>query len=579
MKRKTRDKLLVFIIFLGVLSLILDNASIGGKPLDYVSNMLDFLIAFLFVFELFMRFTKNGNKRYFLKSNLIEIAVVATFITLFIAGKYYHFFIEQFAGHDTPVKIIVAVCVFDLLKVFARLKKVMFFLNSLTKHPPQTILFSFFTVIIIGTILLMMPIATQDYSRIGFINALFTSTSATCVTGLVVLDTATRFSDFGKSVIMCLIQVGGLGIMILAYFTAFIVGRKMTYQDNVAMSYMIDEEDTRRLKDGIKAIVLMTFSFELVGAGMLFPKFLGSQGSILSGIFYSVFHAISAFCNAGFSLFTDNLEQFKASPTVNFVIAGLIIAGGISFAVMANVFGHVRSKCEKKILRQSKKTENLKLNTKIVLSVTGILLLLGTLLVYKMEHQPSLLEYSMPTQYMMAFFQSVTLRTAGFNTMDISSLQSATYAFMIIFMFIGGASGSCAGGIKVNTVGVIWSFMKSIFNRRERVVLFKHSVSKDLVIQAFTVAFLGLGVVSIGAFILSLTENVEFTKIVFETTSAFGTVGLSTGITPELSWMGKVVVAAVMFIGRLGPITVIAALSQKVTNTAVHYPEARVNIG
>ncbi len=576
---KRKDKLWLTIILLGILSLIIENSTVKGFGLSYISHIIDLVISVVFVSDIFIRFIKARGKVFFVRHHLLETVFALAFVGFFTFGKYYHFFVEEFWGHSIPVKVIVAVSVFNIFKAAMRISKMKFFFKNLTTHPAQTIMLSFFLVILIGTILLMTPIATVDLTRIGFINALFTATSATCVTGLIVLDTATRFSAFGKTVIMCLIQVGGLGIMMLGYFTAFLVGMKLTYQDKMTISYMLDEVDTTKFARDLRGIVLLTFLIESAGALMLYPAFLKNQGSFLGGAFYSIFHAVSAFCNAGFALFTDNLASFHSSALVSMVIAILVIAGGISFAVLINSFSFMKSSFERGVLKQSKRIVKMSLNTKVVLSATAILLVAGTLFIYKVEHKPSLLSYDIKTQYLMAFFQSVTLRTAGFNTMDISSLHIATYTLMILFMFIGGASGSCAGGIKVNTVGVIWAYVKSIFNNRDDVVLFRHSVSKDLINQAFMVMFLSLCAVFTGALILSLTENKKFIRIMFEVTSAFGTVGLSTGITQELTGIGKVVITVLMFIGRLGPLTVIAALSRKTGQYPVQYPQGKISIG
>lgn len=577
--KKRKDRFALTIICLGFLAIILENSNINGLGVPYISHALDLLVSVLFISELLIMFFKAKSKVFFLKHNLIEVIFVATFITIFLSFKYYYFFIEGFSGHNIPVKVIIAISAFNMFKVGLKIRKMQAFFKSLTTHPAQTIMFSFLGVILLGTVLLMLPIATRDLTKIGFINALFTATSATCVTGLIVLDTATRFSAFGKTVIMGLIQTGGLGIMILGYFTAYLIGVKLTRQDRETISYMLDETDATKLSQGLKKIVLITLFIELAGALVLFPAFKNSQGSVLSGVYFSVFHSISAFCNAGFALFTGNLASFKESPLVSLTIAFLIIAGGISFIVISNTFNFLKTSFERSFLKKAQRVVKMNLNTKVVLTWTAILIVVGTLLIYKIEHRPSLLNYNIKTQYLMAFFQSVTLRTAGFNTMDISKLHVATYVVMILFMFIGGASASTAGGIKVNTVGVIWAYVKSIFSRKDDVVLFKYSVSKDLITQAFLIMFLSLSVIFAGALILSLTENKKFIRIMFEATSAFGTVGLSTGITQDLTIAGKLVITTLMFIGRLGPLTVITALAQRRRSYPVQYPQGKITIG
>ena len=567
------------IVLLGCISIMLENVIQQWYLSDLIEHIVDFAIFFLFVIGSFIGIIRSADKKAFVKRNILELVLVAIVIAAFFWGKYYYFFIKETPAHDIPVDLIIAITVLNSVKIFLRVNKVRYLIQKLSYHPAQTIMLSFLAIIITGTIILMTPYATGDHTKLGFVNSLFTATSATCVTGLIVVDTATRFSILGKLVIMTLIQVGGLGIMILAYFTGFLVGRKLTYEDRLMVSYMLDENDSRNLAKGVKSIVLLTFLFELVGALMLFGAFKPTLGGNIRTAFYSVFHAISAFCNAGFALFSDNLASFKSFGFLNFVIAALIIAGGISFSVITNSAGHVRSRIRKRFFNRTQSIEKLSLNTQIVLVATAFLLVAGTLLIYKIEHK-SILPDSIRTQYLEAFFQTVTLRTAGFNTMDISKLHKGTYALMILFMFIGGASGSTAGGIKVNTLGVVWAYVRSVFNNKRDVVMLKHTISKDLINQAFLVVLLSASVIFTGALILMLTEHgKDFVDIVFESFSAFGTVGLSTGITSQLSGIGKVVITALMFIGRLGPLTIIAALSQKTTSYEISYPEGKVNIG
>jgi len=569
---------MIGIVILGIFGIILENAMVHGPAAGAIGHVLDFLIVLLFISGYLVNFLGVRNKRSFVKRNLLEILLVSFFLFLFFYGKYHFFFISWHRWHDIPAKLVFALGLFGFFKMVVRMRKVGFFLQRLSLHPAQTIMLSFLIIILTGTVLLMLPPATQDGTKLGFINSLFTATSATCVTGLIVVDTATKFSIYGKIVIMFLIQAGGLGIMILAFFTAFLVGRKLSLEERMTISYMLDESNTRNLVRGVKNIVLFTFLFELCGAVLLFTAFKGSVGGIVKTAFFSLFHSISAFCNAGFALFSDNFAGFRTFTFLNLVIAGLIIAGGISFAVLANSFRHLKSGFQRRFLHRDIMLEKLKLNTGIVLTATVILIVVGTLLIYKFEHR-SILPEDMKTQYLMAFFQSVTLRTAGFNTMDISKLHAATYSLMILFMFIGGASGSTAGGIKVNTLGVVWAYVRSVFSKEEEVVLMKHSISKDLINQAFLVVLLALTVIFTGALVLTLVESKRFINIIFEAVSAFGTVGLSTGITPQLTGAGKLIIVSLMFIGRLGPLTIVAALARKRRYHLVSYPEGKVSIG
>ncbi len=581
MLTRTRNQKISFtIIVLGVLSLLFDNSNVAGPLYKIISHGIDTFITILFVSQILYGLIRSKRKMKFLKRNLLDVVFVGLFLVVFIGVKYYHFFVSPIAAHDLPVEMVVLVSIFNIFHVLLRIKKLNYFFKNLTKHPAQTIMLSFFGVILGGTILLMMEFATTAAAgRLGFINALFTATSATCVTGLIVVDTAKEFSVFGKLIIMALMQIGGLGIMILAYFAAYLLGKKLTYEDRAAISYMLNDDDATSLREGVRNIVLITIMFEAVGAWFLYLGFAGTEGLGIKNIFYSTFHAVSAFCNAGFSLFPDNLMRFASNPVVSIVVAVLIIAGGLSFIVLSNSYYCAKSVYRRKLRGCPERRVKLSVNSKIVLAVTGALLIGGTLLIYQFEHRPYLIEYGLGQQYLMSFFQCVTLRTAGFNTMDMTALRSVTYVIMILFMFIGGAAGSCAGGIKVNTVGVVWAYVRSIFNNKEDVVLLDHTVPKDLINHAFFVMFLALSAIFVGSMVLMITEKEKFLKILFEATSAFGTVGLSAGITQGLSGTGRLVLIALMFIGRLGPLTVITALSQKTKKYQVKYPVGKISIG
>ncbi len=579
MKISKVDRLIFVIIFLGLVSIILENVRVQSPVVTTASHILDIIISFLFISIYSVDLIRARNKLEFIKRNIFETVFILAFLGILAYAKLHYFFITPYTGHNISTKIVMAISLFNVFKVLMHIKRLNAYFRNFTTHPAQTIMLSFIFVILVGTVLLMMPFSTMDQTREGFINSLFTATSATCVTGLIVVDTATRFSVFGKSIIMLLMQTGGLGIMILASFTMFFIRKKVSLQERLTMSYILDESDTRNLARGVRNILLFTFLFELAGAMLLFTVFRTAVGGPAKAVFFSVFHSVSAFCNAGFALFSDSLEQFRSSVIVNTVIAGLIIAGGISFVVLSNSWGHLRSKFRRRFFRKGLHIEKLTLNTSVVLIATVILVVSGTLLIYKFEHRPNLLPLDLKTQYLEVFFQSVTLRTAGFNTMDISSLHTATYALMILFMFIGGASGSTAGGIKVNTLGAIWAHIRSVFSRREDVTLLNYSISKELINQAFLVVFLSLCVVFTGTFFLALTEDKRFVRLIFEAVSAFGTVGLSTGITPELTGMGKIIIVCLMVIGRIGPLTVITALARKRKYYDIKYPAGKINIG
>lgn len=574
------SKFIPAIIILGVLSIILENGLSRGPLTGLFVDLIDHLVIILFAVEFIVDLVKAEYKLIFLRRNALNLFFLLVFSILFVYVKY---FARALVGHDQlqylSAKTVFLISVFNIFKVILRIRKLKNFLTNLATHPAQTIMVSFLVVILVGTLLLMMPFATADRNPIGFINAVFTATSATCVTGLIVVDTATRFSFPGQLIIMLLIQIGGLGIMIMSAFAGFIMRKKMSLQEKMTISYALNETDMSSLGRSVSRIITITLLFELAGALLLWHEFRNIIAGDRQAVFFAVFHSISAFCNAGFALFSNSLEQFKSNVFINFTIAGLIICGGISFAVSTNLTQFVKSRLKVKVFKYEDRIINLTLNTKIVAFLTALLIIAGMLIFYAFEHKLNLLPYDLKTGYLSSFFQSVTLRTAGFNTLDISSLHTATYLVMILFMFIGGASGSTAGGIKLNTVGVVYAYIKSILKSQNNIVLLRQSLSRDLVNQAFMIITLSVLAVFTGTLVLVLSEGKQLIQTMFEVVSAFGTVGLSTGLTPFLSSFGKIVIITLMYIGRIGPLTVIMALSRKSIDTHVQYPDAQISIG
>ncbi len=399
------------------------------------------------------------------------------------------------------------------------------------------------------------------------------------MTGLIVVDTATAFSIWGKIIILLLIQVGGLGIMILSFFMAFILRRSLTVEDKFLISYMTSEKDMGNLGKSIKNIINVTLIIECVGAVLLFLGFRNQLGTNIETVFTSVFHSVSAFCNAGFSLFSDSLEGFKSNTLVNLTVIVLIICGGLSFVVIMNLKGWFAGEVTDLIKKKSRSIKVLSLNTRVVLLGTVVLLGLGMLLIYALEHRYSLAGFDLKTQYLTAFFQSVTTRTAGFNTISMSGLREPTYLLMMIFMFIGGASGSTAGGVKINSLALFLAYVASLLRDKREVTLFNHSVAKDLVLRALLILLFGLVSVLGGMLVLSITESASFVDVCFETVSAFGTVGLSAGITSSLSIIGKYVIILLMYIGRIGPLTLLAAAAQRMKKVQIEYPTGEILVG
>ncbi|MEA1911380.1 MAG: TrkH family potassium uptake protein [Spirochaetota bacterium] len=574
------NRLIISTLLLSIVSLFIEQMDFPSGIFLVITNLLDFVILYLLISEVIFEFKLAVYKTIYIRKNIFSLIFVAVFVLLFIYNKILLLTSIGQESSSTAMMILIIRNLFLLLKVLTRFKRLASLLENIHVHPAQTIFMSFLLVILGGTLLLMMPFTAVEGSGLSFLDALFTSTSAVCVTGLIVVDTALYFSIWGKIIILILIQIGGLGIMILSYFTVFVLRRSMSVEDKVLISYMLSDADMSSISRTLKSIIGITFLIEGIGAFVLLIGFIKNTSlSVGSSVFYSIFHSVSAFCNAGFALFTDSLEGFNSSFLVTGGVAVLIIMGGISFSVIANLKSVVHAHLNRKRKKGSGLIPPITLNTRIVLFLSAFLLLSGTFLFYTIEHSGTLKNMGLGSQYLSAFFQSVTLRTAGFNTVRFGSLSTSMLIAMMIFMFIGAASGSTAGGIKINTVAVLGAAVKSAWKNEKDVVLLKKSISSDLVTKAFMILLFGVVAVMLGTFFISVTENAPMENIMFEVVSAFGTVGLSTGLTPMLSGSGRFVIIILMFIGRLGPLTVLAAASTGGRRINVKYPQADISIG
>ena len=574
----TSTYLILGALFLGVVSLFLEQISPQPSSLFAAIQIIDFLVLGLTLLEVGFAVASAPVKRNYLRVNLPSLSFLLLFVTLFAYNKALIFgAVGQPAGGYQSVLIIRNA--FLLLKVFTRLRRLSEFVTAVVTHPAQTVALSFLLVIVVGTLVLMMPFTTVDGGGLPLVDALFTATSAVCVTGLIVVDTASVYTVWGQIAIMLLIQIGGLGIMVLSLFALVLMRQSVTVESHLLLSYMLDESRIADLAASLKRIVLITFSVEAAGALLLFVLFGPVSEGVGHRLLLAVFHAVSAFCNAGFALFTTSMEQFHAHAGINLVIAALIIAGGLSFAVLTNLVQFLRTSAAVRWGRRQTRVIRLTVNTRSVLIVSCVMLAGAFVGFYALEHGRTMADYRLGPQYLAAFFQSVTLRTAGFNTVPLGGLSTATYMLMIVVMFIGGASGSTAGGLKVNNVAVIAAFLESRRRKRNQTLLFNHAVSDRQVTTAFSVLLFGLLTVTIGTFLLSVTESATLTDYLFETVSAFATVGLSTGLTPRLSTAGRLIVTVLMYIGRVGPLTLLAASSGPRESERVRYPTAGIAVG
>jgi trk system potassium uptake protein len=442
----------------------------------------------------------------------------------------------------------------------------------------QLAISSFAAVVFFGAFLLTLPVSATKES-IRFIDALFTATSATCVTGLSVVDISTTFSLFGQVVILILIQVGGFGIIAISTLILFVVGKRvsMVTEDSIGSSFLNLQRYS--LKDLVWRALFFTLLIELAGLLLLFPRWY-LDFPLKKSIWFALFHSVSAFCNAGFSLFPDNLMIYVSDPLVNFTIMILIVSGGIGFFVMIDIWDRIRAK-------RGSFGNKLSFHSRIVLIMTFILIIGGTLFLFMMEKSSNLSGIGFGQGIMRSMFQSVTARTAGFNTMDIKSLSNSSLFLLIFLMFIGGAPGSCAGGVKVSTFGVLVLVVLSRIKNTSNPAIFSRSISRKNIESALILVLLSVVFIAFCTMILLITElggtpHMEsrglFLELLFECVSAFGTVGLSTGVTPSLSDPGRLLITFIMFTGRLGPMTLVFALERRKT-VNYKFPEEDLIIG
>lgn len=435
--------------------------------------------------------------------------------------------------------------------------------------PSQVLVLGFGLVILFGTLLLTLPQATRDGLGLPVLNAVFTATSAVCVTGLVVVDTANTFTLFGQLVILLMIQVGGLGFMTFATLFAMIVGKRITSKERLLLKEALNQVSVEGIVRLTKSVLQISFVIEAIGALILALRWHSDFGWS-KALYYGVFHSISAFNNAGFDLFGNfsSLTAFVGDPIINITIMLLIICGGLGFIVLAELLTHGKK---------------FRLHTKIVLQVSGALILLGAVFIFIMEftNPETLGPLPLGTKILAAFFQSVSPRTAGFNTINIAGMYDTTLLSMIVLMFIGASSGSTGGGIKTTTFIAMVLSVLSTYRSNPHVSIDGRTIPKDVIQKAWAIATSAAFLIFFMLSILSHTEKVDLLTVLFEVTSAFGTVGLSLGLTPHLTYIGKIAIIITMFAGRVGLLTLAFVLSQRSNHQAsqIKYPDERIMIG
>lgn len=442
--------------------------------------------------------------------------------------------------------------------------------RKLRLSPARLIALGFFVVILVGALLLTLPFASKDGSS-NFLDALFTSTSATCVTGLVVRDTFTGWTTFGQIVILLLIQLGGLGFMTVITLISFAIGKRVGLYDRKVLMQSAGNFSLSGIGELIRRIVPFAFVFEFAGAVLLAIRFVPDFGWG-QGIYFSVFHSISAFCNAGFDLMGgrapfSSLTAYVGDPLVILTICALIIVGGLGFLVWHD------------LARNKFHWKRYQLHTKIVLTTSAALILGGWLLFFVFERDASMAGMTVPQRLLAALFQSVTPRTAGFNTVDMAALSESGNLLTDIFMLIGGSPGSTAGGIKTTTVAVLILSAISSACGRTRVNAFRYNIDRDTIRQACSILTIYLTMALVAILAICAVEPVTLKQAVFEVCSAIGTVGLSMGITPTLGIASRVIIILLMYAGRIGGLTFVLLFSERRTEPPVDRPNGKILLG
>ncbi|MDJ0705900.1 MAG: TrkH family potassium uptake protein [Leptolyngbyaceae cyanobacterium MO_188.B28] len=434
----------------------------------------------------------------------------------------------------------------------------------------RTICSGFLIMIAVGTVLLIPPFSTSSGDWNDPIVALFTATSAVCVTGLIVVDTGSYFSSLGQGIILLLIQLGGLGYMTATTFLLLLLGHRLGLRERLAIQQSMDRTELSGGASLVLSIIATTMIFEITGIFLMLPIFVSDFGSG-QGLWLAIFHSVSAFNNAGFSLFSDNLMQYARSPGMNLIITGLVIIGGIGYQVIMEAFLWLRDR-----LQGDKERFVFSLHFKIVTNLTLALLGMGclALLFTEFSNPFTLATEGFGVKVIMAWFQSAIARTAGFNTIDIGSLTNTSLLIIASLMFIGASPGSTGGGIKTTTAGILMFCTRSVLQGREEVLCYQRQIPVDRVLRAITVVIVsGMMVIAVTTLISLTDPNLNFIDILFESVSAFATVGLSTGVTADLSTLAKLLLIVTMYVGRVGILLLAAAIFGDAKLSTIRHPK------
>ncbi|MGQ9602856.1 MAG: TrkH family potassium uptake protein [bacterium] len=577
---KLLRRLLIVAAILAGLSLITEYGFYVPERLVHILTRIDVGIIVFFISETVIRLLISHSKRFYLRAHWADFALIAFFFSQLIALARFgdSRFVSELLGkldiRSVTKGYILLVQVYIGGVLFIKTIYANRLIARLNLTPPQMVLLSFGLLILFGTMLLLLPRATRTGHSMPFIDALFTATSATCVTGLVVVDTGSYFTHFGQGIVLLLIQLGGIGIMSLVAFSSVAIGRGVGMRERAMLKDILSPDFVIEVTSLIKLIVVTTGLFEIIGVIILSRIWAEDFPSPITTLYYSIFHSISAFCNAGFSLFSDSLRRFAFRGGVIITFSMLIISGGLGFMVISEVAHWFY----RRILKRDQMVR-LSLHTRIVLFASLALILIGTSAIFVLEHGELTTVGGLRNSLLNAFFTSVTARTAGFSTVSIGSLTVPAAMVLMALMFIGASPGGTGGGVKTSSAAVLLATVRSILRRRANVEILRRTLPQDIVNKAICVVLLSLGLVFISALAISAIDGSSLTDVVFESISAFGTVGLSRGITGSLTNASKIVIIATMFLGRIGPLTLGLAIGHRLMEAPYSYPAEKVLIG
>lgn len=438
--------------------------------------------------------------------------------------------------------------------------------DKITLNPPLVLSLGFAILITFGGILLSLPFFTKSGEATDLIDSMFVAASASCVTGLTPVNTFEHWNTYGHVLLIILIQIGGLGVMSLASIIPLILGKKIGMKSRQILKEQLNVESLEGMIVLFKYVLVFTFGIEILGAILLSFRFIPLYGAG-TGIWYSIFHSISAFCNAGFDILGDSMYPFRDDILVNLTLSFLVIIGGLGFVVTSELF-------------RRRSFQKISTHSKLVLLISGALLVLGTLMFLFLENGDGVLQYeSVKGSILESFFQSVVARTAGFYSVDLSKIKDSTALMLMGLMFVGGSPGSTAGGIKTTTLGVLFISTHAVVRGEREPVVFGRHIGMDVVRKALAIFLVSITIILSVSFILTITESARLVDILYETVSALATVGASKGMTADLSDVGKILITFCMYLGRLGPMTMAFAFGMKDKKSLIRYPESFISIG